>query len=49
VESLFGPAHVKNLDPTGALVVDSDADFFAYLVVIDGSSQDPVFFLPAQN
>jgi hypothetical protein len=49
VESLFGPANVKNLDPTGSLVVDSDADFFAYLVVIDGSSQDPVLFLPAQN
>jgi hypothetical protein len=46
VDGLFGAAHVKNLDPTGSLVVDSDADFFAYLVVIDGSSQDPVFFLP---
>ena len=49
VESLFGAARSQNLDPTGSLVVDSDADFFAYLVVIDGSSQDPVFFLPSRN
>jgi len=46
LESLFGAAMVTMLDPTGSLVVDSDAAFFAYLVVIDGSSQDPVFVLP---
>jgi hypothetical protein len=49
LEGLFGASQVKELDPTGSLVLDSDADFFAYLVVIDGSSQDPVFFLPAQD
>lgn len=49
LESLFGARQVEELDPTGSLVLDSDADFFAYLVVIDGSSQDPVFFLPARD
>jgi hypothetical protein len=28
------------------LVVDADADVFSYLVVVDGSSQDPVLFVP---
>jgi hypothetical protein len=49
LESLFGASQVKKLDPTGSLVVESDADFVAYLVVIDGSSQDPVFFLPTRD
>jgi hypothetical protein len=49
LESLFGATKVKQFDQTGSLVLDSDADFFAYLVVIDGSSQDPVFFLPLQD
>jgi hypothetical protein len=49
LESLFGPSEVEKLDPTGSVVLDSDADYFAYLVVIDGSSQDPVFYLPSQD
>ena len=49
LESLFGDAQLKKLDPTGSLEVESDADFIAYVVVIDGSSQDPVFFLPTRD
>ena len=49
LESLFGSSQLDTLDPTGSLVLDADADFVAYLVVIDGSSQDPVFFLPSQD
>jgi hypothetical protein len=49
LESLFGSTAVEKLDPTGSVVLDSDADYFAYLVVIDGSSQDPVFYLPSQD
>jgi hypothetical protein len=49
LESLFGSSQLDTLEPTGSLVLDADADFLAYLVVIDGSSQDPVFFLPSQD
>jgi len=34
-------------DPAGSLVVDSHLPFIAYLVVLDGTSQDPMFFLPS--
>jgi hypothetical protein len=47
VDRLFGK-ELQTPDPVGSLVVDSDADFLVYLVVIDGSSQDPVFFMPAE-
>jgi hypothetical protein len=29
-----------------SVAVDADCAFFAYLVVVDGSSQDPAFMLP---
>jgi len=47
VDTLFGDALLEKPDPAGGLVVDGDADFFAYLVTIDNSSQDPVMYLPA--
>lgn len=46
VDTLFGKALLEKPDPAGGLVVDADTDFFAYLVTIDNSSQDPVLFLP---
>jgi hypothetical protein len=46
VDKLFGVAASKELNPVGSVVVDSDTDFFAYLVTIDNSSQDPVMFVP---
>jgi hypothetical protein len=46
VDTLFGEDLLEKPDPAGGLVVDGDADFFAYLVTIDNSSQDPVLFLP---
>jgi hypothetical protein len=45
VQQLFGSAY-RHPDPAGSLVVASDSDFLAYLTVIDGSSQDPVFVMP---
>lgn len=44
--ALFGDDLIRKPDPAGSLVVDADADVFAYLVVVDGSSQDPVLFVP---
>jgi hypothetical protein len=32
-------------NPVGSVAVDASAEFFAYVVVLDGSSQDPAFFL----
>ncbi len=32
-------------DPVGSLVVTSGTEFFAYLTVIDGTSQDPLFVM----
>jgi hypothetical protein len=45
VQQLFGSAY-RDPDPAGSLVVAGDTDFLAYLTVIDGSSQDPVFVMP---
>jgi hypothetical protein len=45
VERLFGD-DVADPDPVGSLVVTSGEEFLAYLTVIDGSSQDPVFVMP---
>jgi hypothetical protein len=46
VDKLFEVANAKDLDPVASVIVDADADFFAYLVTIDNSSQDPVMFVP---
>ncbi len=46
VQNLFGQDLIAVPDPVGSLLVDADADFFTYLVVVDGSSQDPVMFVP---
>ena len=46
IEKLFGSSLTEVPDPVGSVVVDADADFIPYLVVIDGTSQDPVLFLP---
>ena len=45
VERLFGRS-VAVPDPVGSIVVSGDGDFLAYLTVIDGTSQDPVFVMP---
>jgi len=45
IQGLFGK-EVEVVDPTGSVWVDADDEFFAYMVVVDGSSQDPAFMLP---
>ena len=45
LNKLFGN-NVQKPDPVGSLVVSSGTEFLAYLTVIDGSSQDPVFIMP---
>jgi hypothetical protein len=47
LERLFGDEALA-VDPTGSVAVDADGEFVAYLVVVDGSSQDPAFMLPLQ-
>ena len=46
LSTLFGGDLLRQPNPAGSLVVDADADVFSYLVVVDGSSQDPVLFVP---
>ncbi len=43
--NLFGN-NVQKPDPVGSLAVVGGNEFIAYLTVIDGSSQDPVFVMP---
>jgi len=45
LNKLFGN-NVQKPEPVGSLVVSSGTEFLAYLTVIDGSSQDPVFIMP---
>jgi len=45
VEKLFDK-NVAAPDPVGSIVVSSSAEFLAYMTVIDGTSQDPVFVMP---
>ena len=45
VQQLFGSAF-EAPNPVGSLVVLPDGDSLAYLTVIDGTSQDPVFVMP---
>jgi hypothetical protein len=45
MEKLFGK-NVAAPDPVGSIVISGEADFLAYLTVIDGTSQDPVFVMP---
>ncbi|MCU0234620.1 MAG: hypothetical protein MUE90_11405 [Thermoanaerobaculales bacterium] len=45
VQQLFGSAF-RAPEPAGSLLVSADGPFLAYLTVIDGSSQDPVFVMP---
>jgi hypothetical protein len=45
LEQLFGGGF-QPPDPVGTLVVEGDGDFLAYLTVIDGTSQDPIFVMP---
>jgi hypothetical protein len=45
LQQLFGSGF-QAPDPVGTLVVEGDGDFLAYLTVIDGSSQDPIFVMP---
>ena len=44
INKIFGN-QVKKPEPVGSLVVTSGADFLAYLTVIDGTSQDPLFMM----
>jgi len=46
VESLFGSEFPIPILPVGSIVVRGDAGFLAYLTVVDGSSQDPIFVMP---
>jgi hypothetical protein len=45
VEKLFGNGLPKP-DPAGSVVVKASRPYVAYLTVIDGTSQDPVFVMP---
>jgi hypothetical protein len=45
VGKLFGSAYSKP-NPAGSIVVSADRPYIAYMTVIDGSSQDPVFVMP---
>jgi hypothetical protein len=45
LNNLFGN-NVGKPDPAGSLVVVGSDRYIAYLTVIDGSSQDPVFIMP---
>jgi hypothetical protein len=47
VETLFGP-DIDDPAPSGSISIDADGPFLAYLVVVDGSSQDPAFFMPIE-
>ena len=44
MNKLFGN-NLKPPDPAGSLVVTSGTEFLAYLTVIDGTSQDPLFMM----
>ena len=44
INKIFGN-QVKKPDPVGSLVVTSGTEFLAYLTVIDGTSQDPLFMM----
>jgi hypothetical protein len=37
------------VDPVGSVVVRADSEFLAYISVVDGTSQDPVFIMPAPS
>jgi hypothetical protein len=45
IQALFGKG-TPYVNPTGSVAIEADGDFVAYLVVVDGSSQDPAFMLP---
>jgi hypothetical protein len=44
IERLFG-SDVEAPDPAGSLFISGGEDYVAYLTVIDGTSQDPVFVM----
>jgi hypothetical protein len=46
MKQLFGAAGYPIPDPVGTILVEGDGDFLAYMTVIDGSSQDPIFVMP---
>jgi hypothetical protein len=46
VQQIFGSDLAPVPDPVGTIIVEGTGDFLAYLTVIDGSSQDPVFVMP---
>jgi hypothetical protein len=46
VEQIFGNDGYRLPNPAGMITVEGSADFLAYLTVIDGSSQDPIFVMP---
>ena len=45
VRQLFGTAE-QEVDPIGSVAISGDVAFTAYMTVIDGTSQDPVFVMP---
>ena len=46
VEEVFGTGGYNPPNPVGTIVVEADGIFLAYLTVIDGTSQDPIFVMP---
>jgi hypothetical protein len=48
LEVIFGD-QVMLVDPVGSVVVRADSEFLAYISVVDGTSQDPVFIMPAPS
>ena len=44
INKIFGN-QVTKPNPVGSLVVTSGTEFLAYLTVIDGTSQDPLFMM----
>jgi hypothetical protein len=45
VQELFGSGY-RDPDPVGAVLVSANGDALAYMTIIDGTSQDPVFVMP---
>lgn len=46
VEKIFGSSGYPIPDPVGAITVEGAGAYLAYMTVIDGTSQDPVFVMP---
>jgi hypothetical protein len=45
INKLFGTGFTEP-NPAGSIIISGDRPYIAYLTIIDGSSQDPVFVMP---